>query len=104
MTGLKIVNGGGRTEVQAAHIRPVAHAGSDSVRNGLALSGTIHWMFDRGLVSIDDDYQILVARKHVPDTALRLLNETQRLLLPERRDLRPHPAYLRYHRDNVFKG
>jgi hypothetical protein len=37
---LQIINGGGRTEVQAAHIRPVAAGGSDSVRNGLALSGT----------------------------------------------------------------
>jgi len=49
MTGLQIINGGGRAEVQAAHIRPVAAGGSDSVRNGLALSGTIHWMFDRAL-------------------------------------------------------
>jgi putative restriction endonuclease len=54
MTGLQIINGSGRAEVQAAHIRPVAAGGSDSVRNGLALSGTIHWMFDRGLVSVDD--------------------------------------------------
>ncbi len=40
MTGLKIINGGGRAEAQAAHIRPVADAGPDSVRNGLALSAT----------------------------------------------------------------
>jgi putative restriction endonuclease len=37
VTGLKILNGGGRSEVQAAHIRPVAASGPDSVRNGLAL-------------------------------------------------------------------
>ena len=29
MTELKIINGGGRSEVQAAHIRPVAEAGPD---------------------------------------------------------------------------
>jgi putative restriction endonuclease len=68
MTGLKIINGGGRAEVQAAHIKPVASGGSDSVRNGLALSGTIHWMFDRGLVSVDDDYSILVATDRLPST------------------------------------
>ena len=44
MTGLKLINGGGRSEVQAAHIRPVEHNGTDSVRNGIALSGTMHWM------------------------------------------------------------
>ena len=37
MTGFNIINGGGRAEVQAAHIRPVAHRGSDSIRNGLAV-------------------------------------------------------------------
>ncbi len=65
MTGLKIINGGGRTEVQAAHIRPVPDRGPDSVRNGLALSGTVHWMFDRGLISIDDDYSLIVAERGV---------------------------------------
>ena len=64
MTGLRILNGGGRPEVQAAHIRPVAEGGPDTVRNGIALCGTAHWMFDRGLVSVDDAYSILVAKDH----------------------------------------
>ena len=50
-TGFKLINGGGRAEVQAAHIRPVEANGPDSVQNGLALSGTVHWMFDRGFFS-----------------------------------------------------
>lgn len=104
MTGLKIINGGGRAEVQAAHIQPVSEKGPDSIRNGLALSGTVHWMFDRGLVSVDDDFSILVAKDRLPDTALRLLNENHRLILPQRADLRPHRHYLGYHRENIFKG
>jgi putative restriction endonuclease len=75
MTGLRLINGGGRPEVQAAHIQPVASNGPDSVRNGLALSGTVHWMFDRGLISIGDDYKILIAKNHVPEDAIRLLNQ-----------------------------
>ena len=43
-------NGGGRAEAQAAHIQPVAENGPDSLRNGVALSSTFHWMFDRGLI------------------------------------------------------
>lgn len=58
VTGLRLINGGGRAEVQAAHIRLVPSAGPDSVRNGLALSGTAHWMFDRGLLAIDGNYAI----------------------------------------------
>ncbi|MGO8534173.1 HNH endonuclease [Rhizobium ruizarguesonis] len=50
LTGIKLFNGGGGSEVQAAHIRPVADGGPDSVRNGLALFATVHWMFDRALI------------------------------------------------------
>ena len=54
ITGLKLINGGGRAEVEAAHIRPVEANGPDIVSNGLALSGTAHWMFDRGLISLSE--------------------------------------------------
>lgn len=104
MTGIKIINGGGRSEVQAAHIRPVADRGPDSIRNGIALSGTMHWMFDRGLVSVEDDYTVLVARDKVPDTVNKLIAPAGKLLLPEDARQRPHPQFLRYHREQVFKG
>ncbi len=104
MTGLKIINGGGRSEVQAAHIRPVSDSGTDSVRNGVALCGTVHWMFDRGLLSLDDDYRILQASGKVPDTIQRLINPGGRMILPLQPDLRPHPQFLRSHREAVFKG
>jgi putative restriction endonuclease len=47
VSGLCLINGGGRPEVQAAHIRPVEEDGPDTVRNGVALTGTVHWLFDR---------------------------------------------------------
>jgi putative restriction endonuclease len=104
MTGLRLINGGGRPEVQAAHIQPVASMGPDSVRNGLALSGTVHWMFDRGLISIGDDYRILVSTNHVPEDAARLLNKDGSINLPKDETLYPNQHYLKFHRDKVFKG
>ncbi len=104
MTGLRLINGGGRPEVQAAHIQPVASKGPDSVRNGLALSGTVHWMFDRGLISIGDDYKILVAGNHVPEDAVRLLNQNRMIHLPKDQTLYPNAHFLKFHRDAVFKG
>jgi putative restriction endonuclease len=104
MTGLRIINGGGRPEVQAAHIRPVAFSGPDSVRNGIALSGTIHWMFDRGLLSLDDDLTILMAKDKVPDTVRRLIGPETKLRFPSRPEYRPHPQFLAYHRNTVFRG
>jgi putative restriction endonuclease len=89
MSGIRLINGGGRPEVQAAHIKPVAKNGPDSIRNGLALSGTLHWLFDRGLISVADNHEILVSEKHVPDQIARLLNADRRLIVPRDRSLQP---------------
>jgi len=104
ITGLRLINGAGRPEVQAAHIQPVASKGPDSIRNGLALSGTVHWMFDRGLISIGDDYKILVAKDHVPENAVRFLNQNGLIHLPRDQTLYPNSHYLKFHRDEIFKG
>ncbi len=103
-TGLRIINGGGRSEVQAAHIRPVAAAGPDSLRNGVALCGTMHWMFDRGLIAIGDAQELLLADGKVPDQVARMLNPDRLLLSPARPEQMPHPQFLRWHREHVFKG
>lgn len=104
LTGLKFINGGGRAEVQAAHIRSVEHDGPDIISNGLALSGTAHWMFDRGLVSLSDSLDILVSR-HVNDldSVWQLMNRSRKAITPVSPSLRPHPAYLGWHREHVFK-
>lgn len=104
LSGLELRNGGGRPEVQAAHIIPVEHGGSDFVRNGLALSGTLHWMFDRGLISVDpQDHRILISHNKVPrDVVDRLIRPEGKLFLPRDRRDWPHPAHLKWHKENRF--
>jgi putative restriction endonuclease len=104
VTGLSLTNGRGRPEVQAAHIRPVEHQGPDSVRNGVALSGTVHWLFDRGLISIGPPpgYEVLVGRKGLPDAMQGLVNADRRLRVPPSPLLRPAEVFLEFHRREVF--
>lgn len=104
VTGLRLINGGGRPEVQAAHIQAVEDKGPDSVRNGLALSGTIHWLFDRGLLAVADDMTILKAKNQLPDEVDRLINASGYLNLPADPAQWPHPAFLSFHRESRFKG
>ena len=47
-------------EVQAAHIKPVAAGGHDTIDNGLALNRSIHWAFDLGMLWIAADDQLRV--------------------------------------------
>jgi putative restriction endonuclease len=104
ITGLRLINGGGRAEVAAAHIKPVEADGPDIVNNGIALSGTAHWMFDRGLIGLDDDLRILVSRQaNNPDEIRSFLRPEGFAAAPVRERERPHPAFLSWHRENCFK-
>jgi putative restriction endonuclease len=104
ITGLRLINGGGRAEVEAAHIRPVERDGPDIVSNGLALSGTAHWMFDRGLVGLADDFSILVSRQSNDlEAVAAMVNSSGKLLAPERLANRPRAEFLTWHRENCFK-
>ena len=105
ITGLRLINGGGRAEVEAAHIRPVEHNGPDIVSNGIALSGTAHWMFDRGLIGLEDDLEILVSRQTNDREAIdSMINGSGKLLVPERLADRPRVEFLTWHRENCFKN
>lgn len=104
ISGLRLLNGGGRPEVQAAHIKAVEERGPDSIRNGLALSGTFHWLFDRGLISVDKDFKILRAKGQIPEELLPLFPRDGLLRLPSDQRLWPHDEYMRHHRENRFKG
>jgi putative restriction endonuclease len=104
VTGIRLINGRGRAEVAAAHIRPVEANGPDIVNNGIALSGTAHWMFDRGLISLADDLEILVSRQvNDPDGVRALINSSGYAIGPKRTSDRPHPHFLQWHRANCFK-
>lgn len=104
ISGLKLINGGGRAEVDAAHIRPVEANGPDITSNGIALSGTAHWMFDRGLISLSDDLDIIVSR-HVNDLhgVRAFINRSGRATSPVVPAARPHPHFLQWHRAHCFK-
>jgi putative restriction endonuclease len=104
-TGFQFINGGGRAEVEAAHIKAVEAKGPDVVRNGLALSGTVHWMFDRGLLTIADNAEILLS-SHINDVdgVRKILLPNGKAQFPENIHDRPDPTFLSWHRENCFKG
>jgi putative restriction endonuclease len=98
-------------EVEAAHIRPVAgrHGGSDDVRNGLPMLRTLHWLFDRGLLSAERSGRILVSpRLSAQADAWPVLGLLRRqagmphLLDPADPSARPDSDHLDYHRRVIF--
>jgi len=100
LTGMQLINGGGRAEAQAAHVMSVEAGGPDTVANGIALSGTVHWMFDRGLISLSDAGDILLSSKiNDVEGVSKLIHTDRRARFPANEGLRPHPRFLAWHRE-----
>jgi putative restriction endonuclease len=61
-------------------------------------------MFDRGLISLSDDLDILISRQaNDQDGIRRFINKDGRARLPQRAYDRPNPRFLQWHRDHCFK-
>ena len=53
--------------VDACHIIPFSESHDDSIGNGIALCPNLHRAFDRGLISISDDYTVLINSNFAED-------------------------------------
>lgn len=103
LTGMKLVNGGGRLETEAAHIMSVEAGGPDTVTNGIALSGTVHWMFHRGLISVSDAGDIMLSSKiNDIEGVVKMIFPDRKARWPETEEHRPQPRYLTWHREQRF--
>lgn len=106
MTGMQLRSTYNHNFIDACHIVPFSISHDDKVTNGLALCPNLHRAFDRGLVSVDQDYRILVS-KHVRELgehpySLKKLEGTK-LILPKSEQYHPLQENLAWHRREVFK-
>jgi hypothetical protein len=99
------VTGVALTEVlRASHAKPWADCESDTERlnvyNGFLLSANLDALFDRGLISFDDDGMMLLSEAIDHGARIRLnINEGARTrwIEPE------HRPYLKWHRERIFR-
>lgn len=100
ISGLKIESSDEELLVDACHIVPFIHTSDDSIRNGIALSPTLHRAFDNGLIAIDDNYKILVPHKlkdYNPAVGIRQYAD-KKILLPREEKFYPSLHRLAEHR------
>ncbi|MFO1045910.1 MAG: HNH endonuclease [Planctomycetaceae bacterium] len=106
LTGYRVTTISAGAIVDAAHIHQFAHSRNNHPTNGIALCKNAHWLFDAGLWTIDDDYQIVVAADQFSEsspnqTALSSMNG-RKLLLPANDMNWPNKENLAWHRKNKF--
>jgi len=98
--------------VEAAHIVPVNHENStDETRNGLALCALHHKAYDQALITINEDYSVMLNQQQIAKfTQLNLIDGLANfshalrpiILLPPAVSDRPHTEYIRI--ANLIRG
>lgn len=65
VSGLRISAIANISLIDACHIIPFSEGYDDTLTNGIALCPNLHRAFDRGLISISDDYTILISKNFI---------------------------------------
>ncbi|MCE5278712.1 MAG: HNH endonuclease [Planctomycetaceae bacterium] len=102
LTRYRMISVDGVTPLDAAHIHQFKKGGPNHPGNGIALTKTAHWLFDRGFWSISPDMRVIVAQARFDEAGEEayLLKPMagREILLPDNPYLRPDLDCLRWHR------
>lgn len=86
----------------ACHIKPYSVCGEEEKNdpnNAILLLSSIHRAFDHGLISFDDQGNILTSLElEQRDIECLGLTGTEKIRMPGKRK-----EYMKYHRENIFK-
>lgn len=86
--------------LEAAHIKPKSHGGLYLPNNGLALNRDLHWAFDKGFFTLNDNLEVQVHPRTTSDY-LQSLNGKQ-IRVPSNPFFVPDMECVRYHRGAVY--
>lgn len=98
----RVISCNGFNNLEAAHIMPQAHNGSFLPCNGIAMSRDMHCVFDKGFFTLEDDYTIIIHPDVLQTDSYINEYNGRKIYIPEVDYFRPHPQFLKHHRDNVY--
>ncbi|MCT4601393.1 MAG: HNH endonuclease [Marinifilum sp.] len=88
--------------LDACHIIPFSESYNDTINNGFALCPNLHRAFDRGLISIGDNYEVIVSSTFVESSntsyGIRQF-EGKKITLPKNPDYLPSLEAFKFHRN-----
>jgi len=90
----------------ASHIEPWAKCKLNRInpRNAICLSSLLDKAFDRGFISFDDNYKLIISNTVKSDDALNMeLNKYKGNKLIGKKSILPDKHFLDWHRNNIFK-
>ena len=106
ISGMRIDSETAVSMIDACHVIPFSKSFDDTISNGIALCPNLHRAYDRGLITIDQDYRVVVSKKFKEyDTIYSLKKfEGQKILLPKEEQFFPLQSNIEWHKKNIFKA
>jgi len=101
---MRLMTASGISVVDAAHILPFSRFHNDDIRNGLSLCKLHHWLFDHGLLTVDNRYRVRVSNSIEDEQPKGAVTDIDRkeLLLPEDAEKYPSHIALEWHRNEIY--
>lgn len=106
ISGLRIITDKEVQMIDACHIVPFSVSGDDTIGNGISLCPNLHRAFDRGLISIDENYRV-IGKPFVEEVNAYSIKqfEGKELSLPRLKEFYPLKENFRKHREKFgFNG
>ncbi len=100
ITGLRIDAITNVSMIDACHIVPFSEGYDDTFTNGIALCPNLHRAFDRGLISISDNYEVMLNRNFIESESVYNLSQFagNQIFLPNQLEFYPTLENLSQHR------
>lgn len=104
VSGMKIQTTSNAQMVDACHIIPFSLSNDDTISNGICLSPNLHRAFDRGLLTINEDYIVRISPSVNESNSPYGITQFagKRIDLPQELKLYPSPQNLSWHRKECF--
>jgi putative restriction endonuclease len=105
ISGLRIIATENISMIDGCHIKPWSICHDDTAPNGISLCPNLHRAFDRGLLSIDEDYRTMISPHftELSTSPYQIKQFTgQQILLPSEIKHYPSQTNLAYHRKHIF--
>jgi len=105
ISGMRIITDADIQMIDACHIVPFSASHDDTITNGISLCPNLHRAFDRGLISLDAEYRVLVKPFMEQANFYSIKQfEGKQLLLPREKRCLPSPENLKWHTTYIFKN
>ena len=103
ISGMRIIVGDSVQMIDACHIIPFSESNDDTICNGISLCPNLHRAFDRHLITIDENYRVVLRPFNEDFTNYSIKQfEGKEILLPKNVNHRPSQDNLNMHRSRFY--